>query len=221
MKVYFISGLGADSRVFSYLKLPSNIEPVFIEWLIPAKNESIQNYARRMSSTIDISQPFIIIGLSFGGILASEMSQFLKPKKIILISSVAQRSELPIYYKIAGVLKLASLLPAKTASHPNFLTYWALGIHTENEKKLVKENFVANTGFSKWAIKEILNWKQSHPPKNVIRIHGNNDRLLPITNFSPEYIIEKGSHFMIVNKADEISEILAIELSSEIKQIPG
>jgi hypothetical protein len=39
-KVYFISGLGADSRVFSFLDL-SYFEPVFLDWLPPQKKESL------------------------------------------------------------------------------------------------------------------------------------------------------------------------------------
>jgi hypothetical protein len=39
-KVYFISGLGADERIFQYLNL-EGIEPVFIQWLEPFSKEKI------------------------------------------------------------------------------------------------------------------------------------------------------------------------------------
>jgi hypothetical protein len=43
-KVYFISGLGADKRAFSFLDL-SFCEPVFIDWIQPLKNELLPEYA--------------------------------------------------------------------------------------------------------------------------------------------------------------------------------
>ena len=58
-KVYFISGLGADKRIFSFLDL-SFCEPVFIDWITPLKNESLESYALRLRKQIpDISQKML------------------------------------------------------------------------------------------------------------------------------------------------------------------
>ena len=40
MKVYFISGLGADEKAFQLLQLPG-VEPVHLNWMPPLKKESI------------------------------------------------------------------------------------------------------------------------------------------------------------------------------------
>ena len=47
MKLYAISGLGADQRVFKYLTLDCEIIP--LEWIDPQKNEPLENYAIRLS----------------------------------------------------------------------------------------------------------------------------------------------------------------------------
>ena len=73
MKVYFISGLGADYRVFSLLEL-SFCEPVFIGWIKPQPNESLPHYAARLLEQIPETSP-IIVGISFGGMLVTEMAR--------------------------------------------------------------------------------------------------------------------------------------------------
>ncbi|WP_353717332.1 hypothetical protein [Dyadobacter sp. 676] len=67
MNVYFISGLGADERVFTKLKLDPRLNVKYIKWVRPLKKETLQHYAARLSKQIDTSQPFQLVGLSFGG----------------------------------------------------------------------------------------------------------------------------------------------------------
>lgn len=93
MKVYAISGLGADARVFQFLKLP--IEIITIDWLSPKRNESLSEYAARLIPQINIKQEFILLGVSFGGLIALELSKLLKPKATILISSFDDPAILP------------------------------------------------------------------------------------------------------------------------------
>ena len=56
-KIYLISGLGADERVFKNLNL-GNFEPHFIKWNEPFKNENLPNYAKRLMSQIMTEKPF-------------------------------------------------------------------------------------------------------------------------------------------------------------------
>ncbi|WP_093825084.1 alpha/beta fold hydrolase [Spirosoma endophyticum] len=100
MKIYFISGLGADKRIFQKLVLPTFFEPVYIELLTPHQNESLPNYAGRMALSIDSIQPFYIVGISFGGMLATEIAKLIRPQKTILISSVSTSNQLPWYYHL-------------------------------------------------------------------------------------------------------------------------
>ena len=65
--IYCISGFGADERVFSKLDFKDN-EVHFIPWINPVKNETIEDYAKRMSEGIKHQDP-VLLGLSFGGIM--------------------------------------------------------------------------------------------------------------------------------------------------------
>jgi pimeloyl-ACP methyl ester carboxylesterase len=212
--IYFLSGLGANYSAFKYLTFPSNVQTVFIDWLAPLKNESIKSYAKRIAEKIDNTQPFILVGLSFGGMLATEVIEFVQPQKTILISSAARRQELPVYYKLAGTLGINKFFPAAVIKKGNRLINWVMGLSTRSDKDLVAEILAASDPvFSKWAINEIVNWKRTIAPENIIRIHGNKDKVLPIINFTPQHLINSGGHFMIANRADEISAILKAELN--------
>lgn len=214
MTIYFLSGLGANYSAFKYLSFPPGVKTVFIDWLVPQKNESIKNYAKRIAEKIDSTQPFILVGLSFGGMLATEVIEFVQPQKTILISSAARRQELPAYYKLAGTLGINKLFPAAVIKKGNRLINWVMGVSAVKDKDLVSEILAASDpAFSKWAINEIVNWKRKNAPENIIRIHGNKDKVLPIINFKPHHLINAGGHFMIANRADEISVIIKQELS--------
>jgi pimeloyl-ACP methyl ester carboxylesterase len=215
MTIYFLSGLGANYSAFKYLTFPPNTTTIFIDWLVPNKNETLRGYAGRIAEKIDTSTPFILVGLSFGGMLATEVLEFVQPQKTILISSAARRQELPVYYKLAGLLRINKLLPAAAIKKGNAAINWLMGVTAISDKNLVQEILAAsNPAFSKWAINEIVNWKRITAPQNVIRIHGNKDRVLPIINFKPNYMVKDGGHFMIANRANDISKIIEQELSS-------
>jgi pimeloyl-ACP methyl ester carboxylesterase len=190
------------------------VQAVFIDWLAPEKNEPIKNYAKRIAEKINTAAPFMLIGLSFGGMLATEVIEFVTPQKTILISSAARRQELPFYYKLAGLLRLNKLFPAAVIKKGNVFINWLMGVSTIEDKNLVQEILAAsNPEFSKWAINQIVNWERKNAPENIIRIHGSKDKVLPILNFKPHHLINAGGHFMIANRADEISAILKVELS--------
>lgn len=61
-------------------------------------------------------------------------------------------------------------------------------------------------------VNEILHWKRKASPASIVRIHGSKDRVLPIINFQPTYLVKDGGHFMVVNKASEISRIIETEV---------
>lgn len=109
MKIYGISGLGADERVFKFLNLKFEFVP--ISWIEPLKNETIENYSKRLSKIIDSKKDFCLIGVSFGGLIAVEISKILNPKLTILISSAHTKDELRPIYRWFGKTKLIKIIP--------------------------------------------------------------------------------------------------------------
>jgi len=207
MKCYCISGLGADKRAFKYLSI--NHELIHVEWIKPTKNESISNYSKRLSSQINTKEPFMLLGLSFGGIIACELAKILNPQKVIHISSITNKKHLPSVFRLIGAIGIHKIIPAVLMTPPMGLAYWFFGIEKQENKKLLKEILDdTDKNFLKWAIGRLLSKEEIYQPENLIRIHGTNDKLLPLRDNSNVMTIEGGGHFMIIEQADEVSEKL-------------
>ena len=207
-KVYVFSGLGADERVFKFLDWGVDNQPIFIKWIEPLKNEPLKDYVLRLSSQIESPNP-ILVGMSFGGILAVELSKQIDTNKVILISSIKTKAELPFYYRILGFLNVPKWFPLSFLLKGNQIIYNFFGIKNRTEKMLLK-NILRDTpiSFLKWALQRTANWKNTTIPSNLIHIHGGADHILPYRFVKADITIEKGGHFLIVNKAKELSRIL-------------
>lgn len=211
-KVYFISGLGADERAFSRLDLPG-IEPYHIAWKIPAHNETLQTYATRLRKEITEPDP-IIVGLSFGGLMAVEIAKQISCKKIILISSIKHCREKPMLFNLSAAAGLHKLLPMASFSKPNRLLYYFFGVHqNKRAKELMDELLVfMQPDYLRWSVNQIVNWQNEFIPLRLVHIHGTADKVLPAEKVKADYLIENGSHFMVWTRAREISAILQKEI---------
>lgn len=207
-RIYFISGLGADKRVFKRLKF-EGYQAIHLNWLAPNKQEKLADYARRLAEEIDDLEP-ILIGLSFGGIVALEIAKQISAKQVILVSSAKHTQEVPWYFRLLSWFPLHILIPFKSLLWAVYwLINWLFSLETPAERKLLKAILKdTDAKFLRWAINQVVYWRNEIIPDNIYHIHGRSDRIFPITFVEPDEIIEKGGHLMIMNRADEISQII-------------
>ena len=59
---------------------------------------------------------------------------------------------------------------------------------------------VRDENYLKWAIREILNWKQEKPLQEVIHIHGDRDLTFPISLIKDCIIVPGATHALILTK---------------------
>lgn len=214
--IYFVPGLAASSSIFEYLKLSEEyFEIILLEWLIPkSKTESLDNYVKRMSEKIK-HERFILVGVSFGGIVVQEMSKYCKPLKTIIISSVKHENEFPKRLKALRKTKAYKLTPVKAITNIENFAKYAFGKVAKKRIDLYKKYLAMRDEiYLPWAIYNVLHWKQTNKNEHIIHIHGNNDNIFPIKNIKNCIIVEGGTHVMILNKAKQISEIIEEECSS-------
>ncbi len=206
--IYCVSGLGADERVFQKLQF-QGYQPIHIKWLKPKTGESIEDYAQRLTSQIKAEKP-IIIGLSFGGIIAIEMSKQIATEKVILISSTKNYQEVPFYFKIFRWLPIYLLLPAKFILWiGQFIASWFFSLKSVDERKLLKAIlFDTDAQFVKWAIHQIVTWKNELIPENIYHIHGERDRIFPYQFVHEDFNVKYGGHLMIMSQAEHISNLI-------------
>lgn len=188
--------------------MPNNHEAVYLEWLIPNAHESLQSYAKRLSGKINNNEPFILVGLSFGGMVATEISKFLSPEKIILIASISSPEQLPKYYRLASLLRLYRIVPVSVIKSTSLLKRF-FTTESEEDKTLLRD-MVKKTDptFIRWAMEAILHWRTDTVPPAITHIHGNADRILPLRNTHPTHAISNAGHLMILNRAPEINIII-------------
>lgn len=207
MNIYLLSGLGADYRAFQRVHFPG-YNPVFIKWIAPLKDESISDYAKRLSFQVKDERP-VLIGLSFGGMVAVEISKFMKPRALILISSARSGSDLHPSFAFLIKVKVLKLIPEFLLKKSNFILESLMGISQKKDKQILAE-IIADTdvSFLMWALNAMSKWKNKVLPEHLIEIHGTADRLIPFRKTENMNAIDGGGHLMILDKAEAIQKII-------------
>lgn len=207
--VYFMPGLAASTAIFENIVLPEDqFEMILLEWKIPLERETLQEYAKRMCSEVKHENP-VLVGVSFGGILVQEMSEFVSARKVIIISSVKSNKEMPKKMKFAKKTLAYKLIPTGLISNIEALAKFSFG-ESINKRLKLYEKFLSmrDKKYLDWAIENVILWSRSKPKENIIHIHGDKDDVFP-----PEYIknyipVPGGTHIMIINKFKWLNENL-------------
>ena len=199
--VYLMPGMAASPLIFENIKLPEDkFKLHYLEWVIPLEDEPLTDYALRMTKNI-VHKNVILLGVSFGGVLVQEIAKHLNIRKLIIVSSVKSKNEIPKHMQLAGVTKAYKLLPTQLASKVDILEKYAFGKNFTKRLNLYKKYLSVNDNrYLSWAIKQMVNWDQKEPPRGIIHIHGDNDAVFPIKNIDNSIILSKGTHIMIINK---------------------
>ncbi|HUR12560.1 MAG TPA: hypothetical protein VM012_14390 [Flavitalea sp.] len=216
--VYCISGLGADERIFAGVSV-AGAQLHFINWMQPREKEDIHSYASRLCGQITTQNP-VLLGVSFGGMMAIEMAKQIPCSKVVLISSVKTKDEVPTWMKSCGRYRLDNILPSQSLSSYRILKLirplqnYFLGVTSSEEKKIANEyRDNVDPVYLKWAINQVLNWKNEWVPPDVVHLHGEKDHIFPIKKIKSPQVIRSGGHFMIMNRHEQISELLARALT--------
>jgi pimeloyl-ACP methyl ester carboxylesterase len=205
--VYFISGMGADKRAFQFLDL-GFCNPVFVEWITPLRGENISDYAIRLKEQIHDKEP-VIVGLSFGGIIALEIAKKFAVKKVVLLSSVKTEKEIPFYFRFLRYFPIHRAMSASFLRSANQFVYRCMGLVERKDKLIFREMMKqADDHFVLWAIDQVIHWKNKSNSGDIVHIHGTNDILLPYRYVKAQHSVAGGEHLMPLLKAEIISKLL-------------
>lgn len=207
--VYLMPGLAASATIFERIALPEAVfETVLLEWEIPLDQETLPDYAKRMTEKIKHPNP-VLIGVSFGGILVQEMAAFIQVRKVIIISSVKSNLEFPRRMKIAKTTKAYKLIPMSLILNIENLAKFSFGAKVNQRLKLYEKFLsVRDIRYLDWAIEKVILWDRTVANKNVIHIHGDADEVFPIKHIQNCIVIKGGTHIMIINKFKWLNENL-------------
>lgn len=196
------------SKQQALIPYPSKV----IEWLEPDVPESIQDYARRLSRQIDTSKPFVLVGVSIGGVFSIEMRRFLpvKPHTHIIIASIKRSTEKPPH---VNLLKKLPVYQVITPNSFRFFKLFSKQAITVLYKKQHVELFNAMVTsqspiFLRWAMQQLSKWDNETYPIDLIHIHGTKDRIFPHRFIQNPVTIEGGTHFMNMEWAEQINRLI-------------
>lgn len=207
--VYCFPGQGSDERIFSRIKLDSNYKIIHVPLPVPERGMNMNEYAHVISKQIDTSTRYVFIGVSLGGMVCCELTEFLQPEKTIIISSAKCRKELPFRYRFQHVIPLNKIIPKRLIK----LGARILQPVVEPDRKHNKDTFKSmlkskSPVYYKRTVNMIINWDRRVANNKIIHIHGTNDHTIPMRNVKANYNIEKGSHMMTLTRGEEINELL-------------
>jgi pimeloyl-ACP methyl ester carboxylesterase len=207
-KIYLFGGLGVDKPVFEYIHF-KNYDKKIINWIEPSTGESLESYCKKLLPQIDSENP-VLAGVSFGGLVAQQISELIKVKQVILISSVRCYHEIPWYFRVLGTIRMNKIAPLGMLRKMNRLFRWFFVTKDPKYSQLIQQ-IVKETSptYVKWAVNIVLQWKGDYTSEKNIQIHGDKDRTFPMRYMQrPDYIIKGAGHFMIVQNAEEIGRII-------------
>jgi pimeloyl-ACP methyl ester carboxylesterase len=208
MRVYLISGIMSDERVFCRLKFPEGYEPVYLRFIPPARKQPIKEYALRIVDHIDTSAPFVLLGFSFGGILATEIAKLTNPALTIIVASVTTDQELPPYFRLfrrSGIYRIAHPVLLKTSAIVKNLVAKR---RPEDRISIIRQVITTENRFVSWVVHGVLHWKNEIRPADTIKIHGTKDEVFPIKYVQANFVLEEG-HLLPLKKADELNAIIS------------
>ncbi len=209
--VILLPGLAANEAVFAPQceAFPDIVVP---PWLKPERDESLAEYAERFARRIDPGGRCIVGGMSFGGVMATELCHHLDVERCLVIASVRHPRYLP--KRVRGALAVARRLPVWTARLPIGV---ARGTRRLIEPLLppVLRNLwgqlgTADAELASWSLGALAQWESSGPcPCPIEQIHGSRDLIFPVGSAPGAEIVPGGTHVLTLTRPDAVNAFLA------------
>lgn len=211
--IYLFPGQGSDSRLFDSLSFDSNFRVMDVIYPVPSKGMTMKEYAYVISGQIDTTAPYILIGVSLGGMICTELCEILEPEKTIIISSAKTPNELPFRYNFQRMVPLYKLFPAKWLHKGAQM----LQPVVEPDRRKQKETFKSmlkgkDPVYIRRTIEMIVEWDRKDYDTAIVHIHGNQDHTIPIRRVRCNYTVKGGSHMMTLTRFEQINALLNHEL---------
>ena len=208
-KIFFISGLGANERAFSKIG-EVGCEKIMVKWIANDEHETLEDDAVRLINRYEIKSHDIVAVLSFGVLLAQKISAITGQQMVILLSSFRDRNDLKFPFRQALNTGLYRLLPPIRVPYVDALVANILNSGTAESKTVLKE-MVRSTDYRlmKWSLEQIEN--AGGNTDNGVVLHnilGDRDRIVQLWRNDTTYVVKGGSHFMVYDRAEEVTGII-------------
>ncbi len=207
--VYFMPGMAARSSIFQNIALPADrFEQHFLDWFVPEKGMTMEQYAQELCKEVVHYNP-VLIGVSFGGMMVQEMAKWMPVRKVIIVSSVKKKEELPRRLIFAKYTKIHRLLPTGLVNNMELLSRYAFGETVTKRLELYEQYLsIKDKYYLDWSIDQMVHWSQVEHHPDLVHIHGEKDAVFPIHHIKNCITVENGTHTMIIHRYKWFNEQL-------------
>jgi len=208
---YFIGGIATDKQLYKH-QLEHIPHSVYLPFPANDPSDTMETYVLKFLPSIDTSEPFHLVGLSMGGIMTMELLKHIHPEKVVLISSVKCRAEMPWQLRQLKYSKLHRLFPG--SMFIKSIVFGSRFIKELNAVPHLREEVVAmaknnNPGFLYWCVNAIVNWQGGTDYRHdIIHIHGTKDEIFPIKYLKNVIPVENGTHNMLLSHPAYFTDFL-------------
>ena len=213
--LYLIPGMGLDERCFSQLVPLLNWSGTveFLPHLIPTHSrEPLPNYVQRLRAQLpsDWDEPPTLMGMSLGGIIAAELAKIIPYRQLLLISTLKQSSERPLYFNILNQIPAHRLLPATFSQrYGRKLAGLFKGFEPTHLNTVFHMIEQSDPRHLAWGRNAAIHWQAPlTKPQNCFHIHGDKDHIFPARKIQADYWVKGGTHNLILERAEEIAQVI-------------
>lgn len=205
LPIYLLPGMTGEYPVYSRLT-PLLRNASIVNYIAPRHNESLTAYAERMA--VQFPPRCFIAGVSFGGILALEISRIVQPAGCILISSITNSNQFPprlrVWRSLGGrnSARILNMVGGAAALVPK-------SFRTGSTMRAIKLSGAAGA-WHRWATSAVLNWnpKPKPMPTPLLHIHGDADTTFPVRYTKPDVVVPNGRHALPISHPVETANAI-------------
>jgi pimeloyl-ACP methyl ester carboxylesterase len=211
----FLPGIGGNELLFAKQKIafPQAQVPM---WLKPRPKENLREYVQRWSP--DWATGSVLVGMSFGGMVALEMARHFPVRAVVLISSLWDKSVIDRQFVL---LEQASRLVPNAALRPILQTFGPRAVKRRNqlspedESRLRQMAGEVDLDFARWACRAVISWDGAldlvdKPDFKLIAVHGAKDPVIRLPSRIPDWLhlVEDGRHFLPYSHPDLVNAMV-------------
>jgi hypothetical protein len=209
--VYLIPAPDMDERAIESVML-DGVE--FIRIKLPALtlDSRVKDVLDQIAVQISHAAP-LILGFCYGGMLAVEVGKQVEARKIIVVSGARDHQD---------IVKSRKVMAVAFCLTPDFvLRGLGLAVSILVNKVLRVDVKIPRVwlkaGQNKFILKHALSSSCRDAKCEIVRIHGSEDRVLPLLKDGAEYVVQGAGHFMFVRRRKDVLQAIAQAIGSEKK----